>query len=180
MFHLSVVLEKSDIVDCGFDAQDDPKLVVHFYGNMPHVVLNPGSLDTSMKVVSYFILVVSVEFAAKERGDIIGFYSMNGCTNHVLIKRLQICLAFEDYVCGILNLHEAPIVPRREISNDRAEFLSKLIEVLLKSSYVNVIGKCLCCSKVIDGKKGVVYLSATNALLVHFGGQLIMSVEVEL
>jgi hypothetical protein len=180
VFHLSVVLEKSDIVDRGFDAQDDPKLVVHFYGNMTHVVLNPGSLDTSMKVVSHFTLVVSVEFATEERGNVIGLYSMNSCTNHVLIKGLQIYLAFEDYVCGILNLHEAPIVTRGEMSNDRAEFLSKLIEVLLKPSYVNVIGKFLCFGKVIDGKKGIVDLSATNALLVHFGGQLIVSVEVEL
>ncbi|MGC8603722.1 MAG: hypothetical protein ACP5VS_08555 [Desulfomonilaceae bacterium] len=66
MFHLTVVFQKSDIIDIGSDARNCPKLAVHFYGNTTRVALNPDSLDTDMKVISHFTLAVSVYFTADE------------------------------------------------------------------------------------------------------------------
>jgi len=147
---------------------------------MSHVVFNSGALDASMKVVAHFALVVSVEFSTKEDRNVIGFYGMDGRPNDVLVDGLKIGLAFEDDVGAILYLHEAPIVTSREMSNHRAEFLSKLVELLLKPFYVNVIGQLLCSGKVIDAKKGIVDLGVTNALLVHFCRQLVVPIEIEL
>ena len=35
MFYLTVVFEKGDVVDCGFDAEDEREFVVHLDGHGP-------------------------------------------------------------------------------------------------------------------------------------------------
>ncbi len=52
VFHLAVVLEKSDIVGCGFDPQDAAELVVHLDGCGPHVVTNSRAQDACIEVVA--------------------------------------------------------------------------------------------------------------------------------
>jgi hypothetical protein len=48
MFYLTVVFEKGDVVDCGFDAEDERELVVHLDGH--------GSIACLMRVPSMRML----------------------------------------------------------------------------------------------------------------------------
>ena len=141
---------------------------------------NSGALDTGVKVIPHFPLVVPVEFSAKKRCNIIGFNGMDGCADDVLIDGLEIRLAFEHDVCGTLYLHEAPIVSTGEMANHGAEFLSELIQVLLKFADVNMGGQFLCFGKVIDGEEAIINLGVSHSPLVHFRCEVVVSVEVEL
>jgi len=73
MFYLTVVFEKGNVIDGGLDAQDERELVVHLDGNGSHGVFDAGTFNADVKAVSNFVLIVTVEFAAEERGDVVGF-----------------------------------------------------------------------------------------------------------
>src|SRR5262252_7740840 len=45
MFHLSVVLEKGDIVGGGLQTQHESRLVIHFYGGLAVVMLDACTFD---------------------------------------------------------------------------------------------------------------------------------------
>src|ERR1700730_7099060 len=45
MFHLSVVLERGDVVGGGFQTQDESELIVHLYGGFAEVMLDAGAFD---------------------------------------------------------------------------------------------------------------------------------------
>jgi len=73
LFYLAVVLEKRNILDRGFDAQDVAELVVHFDGCHSHGVPHARALDAYVLAVAHLILVVAVVFLAWKCGDVVWF-----------------------------------------------------------------------------------------------------------
>ena len=45
MFHRSVVFKKSDIIYSGFYPENETELIVHFYGDSPHMVFDPFAFN---------------------------------------------------------------------------------------------------------------------------------------
>jgi hypothetical protein len=73
MFHLSVVLKEGDIVGHRLDAKDYGVFVIHFNGDLAHVMLDARALNTGVKVITHFVLIMTCEFAAEKRGNIFWF-----------------------------------------------------------------------------------------------------------
>lgn len=77
MFYLTVVFIKGDVIGCGLDSEDETELIVHFDGRWAHMMFDAGSFDARVKVIAHFVLVVAVELASKESGDVVGFHRMD-------------------------------------------------------------------------------------------------------
>jgi len=52
VFYLPVVLEKSQAVDRGFDAQNEAELVVELQRHRPHGVFDARSFDADVKAIT--------------------------------------------------------------------------------------------------------------------------------
>jgi len=76
VFYRPVVAKEGDIVDRGFNPQHQPLFIVEFNGNRPHVVLDPGSLDTGVKIM--FIFITPVQLSAQKGGHVIGLDGVDG------------------------------------------------------------------------------------------------------
>ena len=50
------------------------------------MVLDPGSLDTGIKVVAYFAMVIPMELLSQEGGDVLRFDRVDNCANKRFIK----------------------------------------------------------------------------------------------
>ena len=98
MFHLPVVLEKSDIIAGRLDPQDEGKLVIHLDRRRSHVVLDPRSFDPGVKVVADLPLVIVREFSAQEGGDVLTLDCVDGGPDERLVDWLQFGLSAEDQI----------------------------------------------------------------------------------
>ena len=98
MFYLTVVFEKGDVVDGGFDAEDERELVVHLDGDRSHGVFDAGAFNANVETVAHFVLIVTVEFVAEERSDVIGFYSVNRSADQIVVNGCQIRLPLKDHI----------------------------------------------------------------------------------
>src|SRR3990172_5814836 len=121
MFYLAVVFEKGDVVDRGFDTKDERKLIVHFDRNRAHGVLDAGAFNADVEAVTHFVLIVAVELAAQERGDVVGLDGVNGGSGEIVVNGGQVGLPLEDHIGGVLGLVHTPIINDSEMLEDRTE-----------------------------------------------------------
>ena len=180
VFHLAVVLEKSDIINGSFNSKNQIEFVVHLDADRPHAVFNSGTHNASAEVIAHLTLVEPVNFAAQERSNVVDFYCMNGCSHQFSINYFQVALLAENDVGGIFGLHDAPMVIVRKVSNHRTVLPGRFIENAMHLLDIDVVGQFLGFVKVSDGYEGVVEHSVVDAFLVEFGRQLVMTIEIEL
>ena len=86
LFHLSVVLEKANVVGHGLDPQDEAVFVIHLDGHLPHVVLDASALDACVEVAAQLVEVVAVELAAQKHSDLLGFDRVNRGADQSLVE----------------------------------------------------------------------------------------------
>jgi hypothetical protein len=180
VFHSSVVPEKTDIVDGRLNAQDDRQFVIHLDGDRPHGVLDSSPFDTSVKVIPYFSLVSATELTSQKGGHLIGLHRVDGHTGHGFVEGTQITLIFKDQIEGKLDLHQRPMVSRGEMPDHWAEFSCHLIQPPMEPFHVDHIGEVLGFGEILDLDKDVLHETAGDVPLGEPGGQLVVSVEVEL
>src|SRR4030042_5523563 len=61
LVHLPIGLELRNVIHGSLDTQHLAEFVIHLDGNCTHVVTYSGSLDTGIKVIAYFALIIPVE-----------------------------------------------------------------------------------------------------------------------
>ena len=118
MGYLTVVFEKGNVVDRGFDARDERELVVNLDGNRSHGVLDTGAFNAIVEAVSHFVLIVAVEFASKAGGDGIGFDRMDRRPCRVIAHSRQIRVSFENNVGGRFGQVNAPMIGDSKMLED--------------------------------------------------------------
>lgn len=150
MFHPPVVLKEGDIVGHCFNAQDDGVFIIHLDSNLAHMVIDTSAFDTGVKIVTHFILVVAYKFATEKCGDVFRFDRMGSSANQFFIDWTKVSLLTKDNVRSIFDLHEAPMVVRDKMTNDRTECFSDLIELFVKSVRAYGIGQALSLGKVVN------------------------------
>jgi hypothetical protein len=180
MFHPSVVLEKGDIVGQSLDSQDQPVFVIHLDGDLTHMMLNPSSLDPSLKIIAHFTLVSSGELAAKEGSDVLGFNRVDGGPDQFLIDRFQVGLTGKDDISGVFGLHEAPMIPGFKMLADRAKPAGELVQLFMKPLRLDLIGQRLSLIPILEVDKGVVDHLETNLIFPELGRQFTVAVVIEL
>src|SRR3990172_2786048 len=180
VFHRPVVAKEGDVVHGRLDSQDQALLVVEFDGHWSHVVLEPGALNTSVEVVAQLIPVAASELASEEGGDVVGFDRVDGRANQGVIEGMQVGLAMEDDVGGVLNLHDTPVVRSAELAGDRAVAGGKVVQGPVEALDGEGVGQGLGTGEVRDAAKAVIQLPEGDAGLPELDGQPVMAVAVEL
>jgi len=92
-------------------------------------VLDARPLDPGRKVVPDLIPVGPSEFPAEEGGHVSRLHGMDGRMGQGFIERLELGLAMEDDIGGVLHLHAAPVDPGREVPQHGAVGCGNPIEV---------------------------------------------------
>ena len=156
MMYLAVVLEEGNVVGSSFDAQDDVELVVHLDCDRPHLMLEAGTEPANVEAVAHLSLVVAVQFASQEGGNILRLDGQDQGFQKMRVEGLQRCLALEDQVSGVLGLHDAPGVLQPQFRNDRAVLLSIAIQDGVQSLDVELGCQLIGQVEVLDLEKGVV------------------------
>ena len=180
MFHRAVVLEKGHVISGAFGTPDKTKLIIELDSHGPHVMLDARALDSSMEVVTDLPLVGGGQFASQESDDVLRLDGVDGSVGNGGIEGLEVGLAPEDNVGGVLHLHQAPVIPRSEISGYRTVPGGYPVQVLVESPDIEVIGERLGAGEVGDIDEGVFQRGAGDAFFLKLGSQLIMPVEIEL
>jgi hypothetical protein len=87
---------------------------------------------------------------------------------------------FEDHIQGKLHLYQQPMVSRGEMPNSRAEFSCHLIQPPTEPVDIEGIDQLLGLGEVLDLDKNILHKTAGYLFLGEPGGQLVVSIEVEL
>jgi len=180
VFHSSVVLEKTDIINRYLDAQDDGQFVIHLDRDRSHGVLDSSPFDSGVKVIPDLPLVSASELPSQKGSDLLGLHGVDGRTRDGFVERTQITLIFEDHIKGKLDLHQRPMVSRGEMPDHWAEFSCHLVQPPVEPFDIESIGQLLGLGKVLDLDKDILQETAGEVPLREPGGQLVVSVEVEL
>lgn len=180
VFHPSVVLEKTDIVDGRLDAQDHRQFVIHLNGDGSHVVLDSSPFDTGMKVISYLSLISTTELTSQKRGYLLGLHGVDCRPGHGFVEGTQIALRPKDHIRGKLYLHQRPMVTRWEMPDHGTEGFCDLIQPTMELFHIEPIGELLCFREVSELNKGVLHEAIGDVPLGERGSQLVVSIEVEL
>ena len=180
MFHLPVVFEKTDVIDGGFNAQNDPLFVVHLNRDPAHMMFNPSPFDPSVEIVADLSLVGPMEFSSQEGCDLLGLDGVDRCTDNGLVKRTQIPLKFESHIRGKLDLHQGPMIPRREMPEDRTELLRDLIQSPVEEFHREGIGELLGFLEILRVNKRIIQETVGEPFPLQKAGQVMVSVKVEL
>src|SRR5580704_4356726 len=180
MFYLSVLLEKGEIVDCGLDPEYEAELVIEFEGNRPHGVFDPRSFNTDVETISHFALVLPVQLAAEECGDVIRLDCMDRGTRQILIDRLQIRLPAEHDVGGVFALVHAPVVSGGEVPIDRTTLAGQRVQPRMDAFGFPAAGDALGPVPVRYVREGIVGHSVIDTEPAQLSRQPVMTVEANL
>lgn len=180
MFHLPVVFEKTDVIDGGLNAQKDAQFVIHLNRDRAHMMFNSSSLDSSMEIIAELPLIGPVELSSQKGSDELGFDTVDRRPGNGLIERAQIRLKFENHIRGKLDLHQAPMIPRREMPKDGAEHFRCLIQLPVKAFDLQGIGEVLGFLEVLDFYKRIVQKPVGEAFLLEKAGQVMVTIKIEL
>ena len=162
------------------DAGDKGELVVKLDAGWTHRVTDAGALDTGGEVVAELALAGFGERAPEEGGDMLSLDDVNGGAHDGLVARLKLGFAVKDHVGGILHLHEAPVLARADVAQNRAEALRPTGEGLMECRCAGSVGEFLRLAGIGDEGEGVVEHLEGNAGLEQLAGQPEVAVEVDL
>ena len=155
VFHRAVVLEKGDVVGDALDAGDQPELVVELNRGPAHGVLDPRALDPGGEVVAHFVPVRPGELAAQEGDHVIRLHAVDRGVRQGVVQGLELGLAVEDHIGGVLHLHAAPVDAGGELGEHRAVGRGQAVEVPVEPGDIPRIGERLGPRPVGDLGKGL-------------------------
>lgn len=180
VFYLPVVFEKADIVDGRFDAQNHPQFVIHLNRNGTHVMLNPSPFDSGMEIITDLSLIGSMEFSSQEGRYVLGFDGVDCGTDDRFIERAQIALVFENHIRGKLSLHQAPMIPRREMPNDGTEHFCQPIQSPMECFDLEGSGELLGLREILHLDEAILQKAIGKTLLAQKTSQMMVPVKIEL
>jgi hypothetical protein len=120
------------------------------------VVADAGGFDSGGEVVPDLVGGAGTNDAAEEGGDILGLDGVDGGPNEGLVEGLEVLLALEDDVGGVLGLVDAPVDPGGEVAQHGAEAPSQPVEAAMELFDPDLVGQDLGPGKVGDVDEGVV------------------------
>jgi len=180
MFYLTVVFEKGDVIDGGLNAEDERELVVHLDGDRSHGVLDASAFNANVEAIPHFVLIVAVEFASEEGGDVVGFDRMDRRSCQVIVNGRQIRLSFENNVGGVLGLIDAPMIGEPKMLVDGTETPGKFVEFPMKAASLPAVGNLLRPFPIGDLGECVVHQFECDSFALQLQGQPAMTIAVDL
>jgi len=177
---LTVVLEKAEIVDRGFDAQDKAEFVIELERNRPHGVLDTRAFYADIETIAHLALVAGVQFAAQKSGDVVRLDSVDRGAAEILIHGLQIGSMAEHDVGGILTLVHAPVIVHAQTAMDGREATGELIQLAMQLLDARTVGDPLRSFPVGNTGEGVVQQGEADTLPAQPCRHPVVPVEVDL
>lgn len=144
------------------------------------MMFNSSSFDSGMEIIADLSLIGSVELSSQKGCDLFGFDGVDRRTDDGLIKGAEITLEFESHIHGKLDLHQGPMIPRREMPKDWAELFCHLIQPPVEEFDRKPIGELLSFLEILRVQKGIVQETVGDCFLLEKAGQVMVSVKIEL
>jgi hypothetical protein len=180
MFHLPVVFEKTDVIDGGLDAQQDPQFVIHLNRDPTHMMFNASPFNSSVEIIADLSLIGPVKLSPQKRCHLLGFDSVDRRTDDRFVQRMQIALILEDDIGRKLYLHQRPMVTRWKMPDHRTERFRHLIQPPMEDFHLETVGKVLEFLEILCLRKGIFQKTAREIPLLGKTGQLVVPVKIEL
>jgi len=180
MFHPPVVFEKTDIVDGGLDAQDDSQFVIHLNRHRAHMMFNSRPFNPGMEIIADLSLIGPLELASQEGSDPLRFDTVDRRTGHGFIEWTQIPLAFENHIRSELDLHQGPMISRREMPKDGTVRSCCLIQSPVKKFYLKAIGEVLSFLEVFRFNKRILQKIVGKTFPLEKACQVMVTIKIEL
>jgi hypothetical protein len=140
-------------------------------------VFDTAAFYAYMVVVAQLSLISWIQFLAKEGGDVVWFDRMDGTGYQFLIDGFEGFLFLEHNVCGILTLHDAPVIYLTKAFVDRAIGLCKGIQLSVQQLNLQRVTDLLCLLPIPYFHKGIVCHLEVNLLFAEFIAQPSMTIE---
>ena len=180
MLHLAIVLEKRDLVDGGFDAQNETELSVHFDGERTPLMLDARAEPAFVETLTHLALVIAIQFASEKRGNICGFDRMSKGFQERRLEGLQRLSVLENQVRRVLRLHDTPVIGEVQFCDHRAILVSELVQARVQDFHLELVGQLISGDIIGDLEKGIIQHFIGNAAFLQFVGQPVVSIAVEL
>lgn len=107
------------------------------------MVLDTCPQDASVEVVSQFILVIAMQLSPQKGCDVFCFHRVHCRSYERLVELMKCFAARKDQICGILNLHDAPVHARAKSADNWTQLLAVRIELLVQALDIEAIGDLL-------------------------------------
>ena len=128
-------------------------------------MLDSGSENAGVEVVTHVVLIVAMQLSPKEGGDILRLHGVDGGANERFIKSLQVCLFIEDDVRGIFRLHDAPTIGDTILCCNRTVALDEDVQCLMKLLDPDGVGQFLSHAEIINVQKSIILKDERDATL---------------
>src|SRR5712691_10756749 len=130
--------------------------------------------------VAHLVLVVAVQLAPQESGDVVRFHGVNGGAGEPVIDSLQVGLPGKYHIGGEFDLLQAPVVAQAELPDHRAVPLGELVQLAVDHLHREVVRQLLRPLKVGDPAEGVVQNSILDLALAQLPGQIAVAIAIHL
>ena len=114
MLNFPLHTERTDIIAGAFNSQYTAKLVIHFYGHITHVVLDPRSEDALIIVCANLFGTVISDSLSKESGDVVRLHSIYRSVDDFIIDWCQVFRLTEHDIRGTFDLLNRPGITQPE------------------------------------------------------------------
>ena len=143
-------------------------------------MLDAGALDAGGELTADLLGQLGSDFVAEEGGHVFGFDGQDGLPGELFIERFEHGWRAEHQIGGVLDLHQAPVVGRRQDVEHRTALVGIAIEDLMQDGGRELIGQGLRPLPVVDAHKGVVGKREADAGGGELAGQPAVPVAIEL
>lgn len=180
MLNFPLHTERTDIIAGAFNSQYTAKLVIHFYGHITHVVLDPRSEDALIIVCTNLFGTVISDSLSKESGDVVRLHSIYRSVDDFIIDWCQVFRLTEHDIRGTFDLLNRPGITQPERFRNGTVASGKDIENFMEPLRVDTVRKFLSSFNIGDFKERVVLHSVRKLFFVKLIGEQVMTVHVKL
>ena len=180
MLNFPLHTERTDIIAGAFNSQYTAKLVIHFYGHITHVVLDPRSEDALIIVCANLFGTVISDSLSKESGDVVRLHSIYRSVDDFIIDWCQVFRLTEHDIRGTFDLLNRPGITQPERFRNGTVASGKDIENFMEPLRVDTVRKFLSSFNIGDFKERVVLHSVRKLFFVKLIGEQVMTVHVKL
>lgn len=155
MLNFPLHTERTDIIAGAFNSQYTAKLVIHFYGHITHVVLDPRSEDALIIVCANLFGTVISDSLSKESGDVVRLHSIYRSVDDFIIDWCQVFRLTEHDIRGTFDLLNRPGITQPERFRNGTVASGKDIENFMEPLRVDTVRKFLSSFNIGDFKERV-------------------------
>ena len=180
VFHLSVVLEKTHIIDGRLNPQYAGEFVIHLDARRPHVMLDAAPLDPCGQSRTDLLRQLWRDLFAQEARDTLGVGRQNRLAGKGVIQWNKNLFTAKHQVGGVVDLSQTPMIDLPKHVEHRAKPLRILIQPSMQQIGAEGVGQLLRTRQISNAQEGVVLLEILDPFTRQRSCQGAMPIAIEL